>query len=161
MRVSLQLGSWLVRLGAWLLSPGFTNRLIAAAVLVPCATLLLVAARLEPDPAGLGTHTQLRLPPCGFDAATGLPCMSCGMTTSFAHAANGDLISAFLVQPMGTLLAVITTLLVWISGYAMIFGLSLAPVGRWLSQTRVVVALMIFAVLAWGWTLSSAVLGVS
>src|SRR6476646_7286074 len=58
----------------------------AAALLISgaCLAVLLVAARLNPDPAGESTHTQLGMNRCQFLAQTGLPCPSCGMTTSFA-----------------------------------------------------------------------------
>ena len=39
----------------------------------------------------MGTHQQLRLPPCTFQQVTKVPCPSCGMTTSFSllmHGAN-------------------------------------------------------------------------
>jgi hypothetical protein len=44
-----------------------------------------VAYRLEPDPRGFGTHQKLGLPPCTIRAVFGIPCPSCGMTTSFAN----------------------------------------------------------------------------
>jgi sugar phosphate permease len=53
----------------------------------------------------MGTHRQLGLAGCGFHQATGVPCMSCGMTTAFAHTARGELLSAVAAQPMGAALA--------------------------------------------------------
>jgi hypothetical protein len=38
------------------------------------------------------THRQLGMPPCTFKHVTGLPCASCGMSTSFALAVRGDLV---------------------------------------------------------------------
>ena len=66
--------------------------------------LLAVAAWLEPDPAGLGTHRQLGLPPCTFRAVVGRPCPTCGMTTSWAHLIRGELLEALQVNVAGTLL---------------------------------------------------------
>ena len=40
------------------------------------------------------THMQLGLPECTFKHVTGLPCPSCGMTTSFALTMRGDLLDA-------------------------------------------------------------------
>ena len=139
--------------------PAVTRRLAAAAVLAPALALLILAAGLTPDPAGKGTHTALSLPPCGFKAATHLPCLSCGMTTSFAHAANGRLLTAFATQPMGTLLALLDAALVWIAAYAMITGLSLAPLGRAMTHPKIVTALISVAALAWAWTLLRHVMG--
>lgn len=63
--------------------------------------MLVVARLLTPSPAGHGTHTQLGLPPCGVFAATGRPCPTCGMTTSFAHIMHGNLADAFAAHPLG------------------------------------------------------------
>jgi hypothetical protein len=68
------------------------------------AGLLLTAAGLTPAPAGLGTHRQLGLPACGFLKATGLPCPSCGLTTSFALGARGRLSDAAQLHPFGFVL---------------------------------------------------------
>ncbi|MBM4114113.1 MAG: DUF2752 domain-containing protein, partial [Phycisphaerae bacterium] len=81
------------------------ERIAAALIGAASLSLLLLASTLEPSSKGLGTHTQLGLPPCTWTIAFGIPCPSCGMTTSFAHAVRGDLLSSFVAQPMGALLA--------------------------------------------------------
>lgn len=63
---------------------------IALAVLgVLLAAGFGLAATLEPDPRGYGTHERFGLPPCSFRLWWGLPCPSCGSTTSFAHFVRG------------------------------------------------------------------------
>jgi len=69
------------------------------------AAVLLVARRLEPDPRGYGTHTQLGLAPCMFARLTGYGCPSCGMTTSFAWFARGRFERSWQANPVGSLLA--------------------------------------------------------
>ena len=64
-----------------------------------------MARRLEPDPKGYGTHTQLGLRPCVFRATTGHPCPSCGMTTSFAWFARGEPALSWRANPAGSVLA--------------------------------------------------------
>jgi hypothetical protein len=65
------------------------------------ATVFLLAAWLHPDPAGLGTHTQLHLPPCGFYEVFHKPCPSCGMTTAFVWMMHGHPVRALRAQPAG------------------------------------------------------------
>ncbi len=67
--------------------------------------VLGLARWLRPDPRGFGTHTQLGLGPCAFRAATGHPCPTCGMTTSFAWFARGEWGRSWRANPAGSLLA--------------------------------------------------------
>ena len=137
------------------------NRLVALAVLLPAAALLLLAAGLEPDPRGFGTHEQIGLPVldaslrgCAFKGATGLPCATCGMTTSFSHAAHGQLVSAFAVQPAGAALAIATAMAAVVSGLAVAFGFSLAPLGRWLARPATVLPAGAALLAGWAYKLT-------
>ncbi len=65
------------------------------------AALVTIAAFLSPDPSGLGTHTELHLPPCGFWQAFHKPCPSCGMTTSWALLMHARPVDALRTQPAG------------------------------------------------------------
>ena len=67
--------------------------------------LLITAARLTPDPRGLGTHRQLGLPPCTVVDWFGVRCPSCGMTTAFSHTVRGQLAGAVRANAGGALLA--------------------------------------------------------
>jgi hypothetical protein len=67
--------------------------------------LLITAARLTPDPRGLGTHRQLGLPPCTIVAWFGIRCPSCGMTTAWSHMVRGQVASAVRANSGGALLA--------------------------------------------------------
>ncbi len=76
-----------------------------------------VAAWLNPynadgSPRTLATHQQLGLPPCNFYRFTGLPCPSCGMTTSFALLMHGDLWNSLRANAVGTMLAGFCLLLI-------------------------------------------------
>ena len=51
------------------------------------------------------THRQLGLPPCTFMEMTGVPCPSCGMTTSFALLVRGDVLNSLRANAVGTVLA--------------------------------------------------------
>lgn len=70
----------------------------------------LLASRLDPDPRGYGTHQRLGLPPCSLRMMFGIPCPSCGMTTSFAHFTRGAWGSALRANSGGALLALFCAL---------------------------------------------------
>lgn len=67
--------------------------------------LVVLGTLLEPDPRGYGTHEKLGLRPCMPMELWNLPCPGCGVTTSVAHAARGELLASLVTQPFGLLLA--------------------------------------------------------
>ena len=83
--------------------------LVAAA----CLALLFTAARLAPSEDGHGTHTQLGMDECAWAESFGAPCATCGMTTAFAHASDGNLVASLGAQPFGALLAVFSASVFW------------------------------------------------
>src|SRR5262249_51750842 len=85
------------------------------AVAFVSALTLVIARLLHPSPRGLGTHEQLGLPPCPFLLLTGIPCPSCGLTTSFALAARLEFLSALTIQPFGLIAFCLTFLAIPIS----------------------------------------------
>jgi hypothetical protein len=98
---------------------GRAARLAWAGVGMVCAAVLTIAAFLTPDPSGLGTHRQLlHLAPCSFVLTSGLPCPTCGMTTSFAWMMNGHPLAALTAQPAGAVLCLATMMLLFFSLWA-------------------------------------------
>lgn len=79
----------------------FMDRVLYALAWLAFAAVVAVAASLDPAPVGVGTHTQLRLPPCGVWLVFGKPCPSCGMTTAFAWMSRGRWIRGVRAQPAG------------------------------------------------------------
>ena len=69
---------------------------------------MAIAAWLQPDHRGFGTHQQLGLPPCSFEAVTHVPCPGCGLTTSFTNMAHLHVVDAFRAHLMGPLLFALT-----------------------------------------------------
>ncbi|MBI5722863.1 MAG: DUF2752 domain-containing protein [Planctomycetes bacterium] len=95
-------------------------RLRGFIIAMPCLGLLAVAAILSPSGLGHGTHTDLKLPACGFLARTGYPCPTCGMTTAFAAMMHGRFGLAFGAQPFGAVLAIVVSCLA-LAGLAELF----------------------------------------
>lgn len=89
-----------VRLGA-------AVRVALAVVSLVLAGLWLTAFRLTPERAGLGTHQQLGLPPCTARVLLGIRCPACGMTTSWAYLARGDVVGAAVSNVGGLMLGVL------------------------------------------------------
>ncbi len=140
------LGPWVYRVAA---RHPLKTRLLALALLAGSSTLLILAARVTPDPSGLGTHRQLGLPACSVVVLTGYPCPTCGMTTAFAYTVRGRLIAAFLAQPAGTLLAMATIAAVGISLGVLVTG----KVWRinWYRVPPGRVSVLVLAILLGGW----------
>jgi hypothetical protein len=78
------------------------TRGLAAMVFVTCLALLslgegsVAAARNAQGIAGLPS-AQI----CSFRARTGAPCLGCGGTEAFGHAARGRFVSAVVANPLG------------------------------------------------------------
>jgi len=74
---------------------------------------------------------------CPFHSATGIPCLTCGMTRAFRFTVHGRLAEAFSLNPLGTLLCLATMLYVLYALVMVLFRLprprvSLEnPVARW------------------------------
>jgi len=82
------------------------ERWLLVAVCVGIFTLLGLARVLTPNEAGVGTHRALGFPPCGALVAWGIPCPSCGMTTSWAWFTRGEFGRSWSSNPGGLMLAV-------------------------------------------------------
>jgi hypothetical protein len=119
------------------------------------AAVFAIAAWLNPyfedgEPRRMETHRQLNLPECHFKALTGVPCPSCGMTTSFALLVRGDVWNSMQANFAGTALAAFGMLFIpW--------ALATALVGRvvWIRSVemtlfRLCIAFMILLLSHWG-----------
>jgi hypothetical protein len=134
-----------------LISVGIYGRVMALVIGLICLYVLVTAARLTPNPTGMGTHTQLGLDQCQFALRTGLPCPSCGMTTSFAWLARGNIVASFYVQPMGALLGLLTILMTWVGFYIAATGRAVYRLLALGPSRYYVPGLFAWAIIAWGW----------
>ena len=85
-------------------------RILLPILTVPWVMVFFVAiALIDPYPNGeamrMGTHKQLGLPECSFKELAGVPCPSCGMTTSFTLLMRADVWHSMQANFAGTALA--------------------------------------------------------
>lgn len=122
----------------------------AATVLAACLGILAVAVLLAPKGRAYGTHADLFLTgPCGMLVMTGLPCPTCGMTTSFAYFVRGQWLRAAYVQPAGFLLALGTVATAFMAGWTLVRG-RWPVLGLWrISPYRLFLGLLV--ILLGGW----------
>jgi hypothetical protein len=89
--------------------PGWVRLGLLAAVAV-VAGVFSVAYWIDPYRGGpglrMGAHRQLGLPPCSFLDLTGVPCPSCGLTTSFAYTVRGDFSNGLRANWVGVLMVI-------------------------------------------------------
>jgi hypothetical protein len=130
---------------------GIAHRIVAALIAAACLTVLIIARILPPSPAGVGTHTAMGLQPCEFLARTGIPCPTCGMTTSFSHFARGNIAASLYVQPMGTVLATLTAATFWAAAYMALTGLPVLRLLQILPLRYYFIPLMGAAIAGWAW----------
>jgi hypothetical protein len=114
------------------------------------SVLLVVAAFLKPDPHHFGTHQQLGLPPCTFYAVFGVPCPTCGMTTSWAHLMRGEILTAARVNAGGAMLAVWAILVVPWSFLTAIRGRHFAWLPRENASLWIAASIFGIVLLQWG-----------
>ena len=101
---------------------GLSQRALAGGLALVTGSVLGLSAWMAPAQAGHGTHEQIGLPACLWAQTTQTPCMTCGMTTAFAHAADGNILGSLMAQPMGMLLAMGTAVGFWLALYTALTG---------------------------------------
>ena len=124
--------TWLVR--------GFLVAMAASMALV-----FYLATRVQPydadgTPLRMASHKSLGMPACRFQEMTGLPCPSCGMTTSFALLVRGDVVNSLRANWVGTGLAVFCMLFIPWSLLSVVRGRYL-----WVRNVEVVLGFLVGA----------------
>jgi hypothetical protein len=81
------------------------------------ALVFFIATQVRPfdengEPLRQASHRSIGLPACNFQVWTGMPCPSCGMTTSFAHLVRGNVWYSLRANWVGTGLALFCAALV-------------------------------------------------
>jgi hypothetical protein len=121
-----------------------------------CGIVLVftIAANLNPylddgTARTMETHRQMGLPPCTFKSMAGLPCPSCGMTTSFALLIRGDVWNSLRANCAGTILATLCLLFVPWSLVSVWLGRPLFIVSVELAVMRIVIGFLILMLTRW------------
>jgi hypothetical protein len=113
------------------------------------AIVLLIARLLQPSPNGVGTHTQIGLPPCPFLHFTGIPCPSCGWTTSVTHSARLHFYEAIITQPFGLIVFFGAVLSIPLSLYLIHRRIPRSRLNEWRGWNFVMYALLALFLLSW------------
>lgn len=124
-------------------------RLAALISMLVIVGLMITARTLTPSISGEGTHQQLGLPACSAILLWGIPCPSCGMTTSWAHLARGNFVAAAWANPGGLLLGLIALASLGPSCYFIISGRSSR--GSWYSAALALSLLLAIVVSIFHW----------
>ena len=130
---------------------GVGGRVLAALVCLACGAVLGAAAWVTPATEGHGTHTQLGMTPCLWATQYGAPCPTCGMTTAFARAADGDFWGGLRAQPFGLLLALGAAAGFWGSLHVAATGSRLGEICGKLLVPRVMWSAVALAGAAWAY----------
>jgi hypothetical protein len=98
--------------------------------------------------------------PCGMKQRTGLPCPTCGMTTSVLAFARGDLVTAFYVQPAAGFLTSLLVVGAFFAFLIAVSGVYFTVLDRLFAEIRighVAVGLLIILAAGWAVTLARAI----
>jgi hypothetical protein len=105
----------------------------------------------------IGFDFGLLFGPCGMKQRTGLPCPTCGMTTSVLAFARGRVLWAFYVQPAAGLMCTLLVAAAFLAFLAAAFGVYFSIFDRLLAKVRLRdVLLGLLIVLAAGWAVTLA-----
>jgi hypothetical protein len=101
-----------------------------------------------------GTHKWVFYPwPCGFKVQFGLPCPTCGMTTSVLAFARGDILQSFYIQPAA---AVLCCVLIAVAIFAMIAAIAGTDWGLVQSLKLKYSIVTFMVIVGGGWTVTLA-----
>jgi hypothetical protein len=131
------------------------QRVIAA--LISLAVVVLFAGLWLSQHVGF--DFGLLFGPCGMKQRTGLPCPTCGMTTSVLAFARGAIVTAFYTQPAGALLCSMLVAAALFAFLTAVFGIYFISLDRLVAEItvkRVVVGLLVILAAGWAVTLARA-----
>ena len=99
------------------------------------------------------------LGPCGFKQKYGLPCPTCGITTSVLAFVQGKIFEAFYIQPAGALLCCVLVVVAFLAFLIAVFGVYFGFLKRFFTEVKIkhiILALIIIIAAGWAVTLARA-----
>ncbi len=99
------------------------------------------------------------LRPCGFKQKFGLPCPTCGMTTSLLAFSQGKIIESFYIQPAAGLFCSIAVVVAFLALFTAVFGVYFGFIKRFFAKVKIryiIVALLVIIAASWAVTLARA-----
>lgn len=137
-----------------------STRMVWLGIWASCAIVLGIAVWLHPDPRGIGTHEQLFRGgmPCSFVLTSGLPCPTCGMTTSFSHMMHLQPLAAFKVQPAGAIFCLATIVVFFYAIYVVFVGRMVLVNWYRIGPVRFMLAIGFILLAGWGYKLADGLL---
>jgi Protein of unknown function (DUF2752) len=102
----------------------------------------------------IGTHrVEFEFTVCTLRRVAHIPCPFCFMTRAWATAASGDIVQAFLISPLGTVLFFSTiAAALWLIA-ALIFRFPALPIVRWSRKSPVWIAASLALLANWAYNL--------
>jgi hypothetical protein len=97
--------------------------------------------------------------PCGFEQKYGLPCPTCGITTSVLAFSQGKFFKSVYIQPAGALLCCVLVVIAFFALLVVIFGVYFPFLKRFVTEVKVkhiILALIVIIVAGWLVTLARA-----
>ena len=128
-------------------------RLLCLIAAVPTGAIWFIGSWLNPNDGPLGIERQLGTPRCGFYAKYGVPCPTCGWTTSVSHLYHGQIFQAFTTQPAGAIFGLVMLLSFSVFLGGVLTGAWLGPDPQWLvaKRYRLVGWCVLILALSWGY----------
>ncbi len=99
------------------------------------------------------------LGPCGLKHKYGLPCPTCGMTTSVLAFSQGKVFEAFYIQPAAALLCCVLVIVAFLAFFIAVFGVYFDFIKRFFSEVKfkhIILALIVIIAAGWVVTLARA-----
>ena len=99
------------------------------------------------------------LGPCGLKQKYGLPCPTCGMTTSILAFSQGKVFEAFYIQPAAALLCCVLVIVAFLAFFTAVFGVYFSFIKRFFAEVKIkhiILALIVIIAAGWAVTLARA-----